>query len=58
MSIIKHIEDFEHDDNLRGGFVKHIIVEGEQAFEEGDNFLVELPKHILDFEKDDNFRGI
>lgn len=50
--------DFEHDDNMRGGFPKHIKIQDEDlVFEENDNFIKEQPKHILDFERDDNFRG-
>ena len=54
MDFLKHILDFEHDDNMRGGYLKHVI---EEKFEEHDNFIVDLPKHILDMFKDDNFRG-
>lgn len=52
--MIKHVLDFEHDDNMRGGYLKHMIPD---KFEEQDNFIDDDPKHILDFEKDDNFRG-
>lgn len=51
--MIKHITDFESDDNLRGGFTKHMDVSSDEL----DNMLEVEPKHILDFEKDDNFRG-
>lgn len=53
-NFIKHIKDFEHDDNMRSGFMKHVK---SKKFKEHDNFVSDKAKHILKFEKDDNFRG-
>ena len=51
---IKHILDFEADDNFRGNYLKHLVKDN---FEMQDNFIADKPKHILDFEADDNFMG-